>query len=54
MLHIDLSIPPGSTASLELPKNIDEYTIDGKLYQSKKTDLNIIKSGKYKIIYRLN
>ena len=51
MLHIDISIPPGCIALLELPEHVSEYTIDGKKYE--KTASCEIKSGKYKITYKL-
>jgi len=44
---MDLTIPPGCTAWLELPENVGEYTIDG---QTEDTSYEI-KSGKYQITY---
>ena len=48
-LHMELTIPPGCTALLELPENVDEYTVDGKPYG--KTASREIKSGQYKISF---
>jgi len=53
MLVIELTIPPGCTALLELPVNVNEYTIDGKRYPYTKTASKEIQSGKYMITYRL-
>jgi len=53
MLYMDIAIPPGCTALLELPENVGDYTVDGKLYQYAKTASNEIKSGKHKIAYRI-
>ena len=50
-LQMELNIPPGSTALLELPEEVTTYTIDGKSYH--KTASNEIKSGKHKITYPL-
>jgi hypothetical protein len=47
---MELTIPPGCTALLELPDKIKEYTIDGAQYDI--TLNNEIKSGKYKISYK--
>jgi alpha-L-rhamnosidase len=49
VIYMDLTIPPGCTASLELPENISEYTID----EQTKTISNEIKSGQYRIAYRM-
>ena len=48
-LYMELTIPPGCTALLELPENVDEYTVDGKPYG--KTASREIKSGQYKISF---
>ena len=50
MLHIDLTIPPGSTAIPELPANVSTYTVNGIQYT--KTTSNEIPSGKHHIVYR--
>ena len=50
-LHIDLAIPPGCTASLELPETVKEYTVDDKRCARKA--VNEIKSGRYKISYAM-
>ena len=50
-LNMNLTIPPGCTALLELPENVGDYTVDGKKYV--KTALNEISSGKYRIVYNL-
>ena len=53
MLYMNLTIPPGCTALLELPENVREYAMDGKHYRSAKTTSNQIPSGKYQVVYRL-
>ena len=50
MLHLNLVIPTGSTAWLELPGNVRNYTLDGKQYSSSKE----IPGGNYKVVYPLN
>ena len=51
-LHLKLTIPPGSTALLELPTNVKEYALDGKNYTNRKS--NVIPSGKHQVIYKNN
>ena len=53
MLCMNVTIPPGCTALLELPENVSEYTIDGKPFKSIRADSKEIKSGKYNIAYHL-
>ena len=54
ILHIDLTIPPGCRALLELPENVREYKIDGKPYFCNKKRLHEINSGKYQMVCRLS
>ena len=49
-LHMELTIPPGCTALLELPENVDNYTVNGKQYA--KTMSNELSSGCFQIVYR--
>ena len=53
MLYMNLTIPPGCTALLELPETTTEYLMDGKQYFSNKTTSNRVPSGKYRVVYRL-
>ncbi|MDR0795736.1 MAG: glycoside hydrolase family 78 protein, partial [Tannerella sp.] len=50
ILSIDLTIPPGSSAVMELPANVNFYTIDDILFE--KNASNEISSGKHRIVYR--
>jgi len=49
MIHMDLNIPPGSTALLELPENVRQYTIGRKKYRATKE----IPSGKHQVVYAI-
>jgi len=50
MIHLNLIIPPGSTALLQLPDNVHDYTIDDIQYLN--TASNEISNGNYRIVYR--
>lgn len=50
-LEMDLIIPPGCTAVLDLPEGISEYEWDGKSHQ--KASVNEIGSGTHKVSYRI-
>ena len=50
---IDLTVPPGCTAMLELPDNIREYSLDTKTYRSRKTTSNTVPSGNHRVVYQL-
>jgi len=49
-LYMDLTIPPGCTGLLELPENVQNYTMNGKKY---KATSNKVPSGKHSIVYLL-
>ncbi len=51
-LHMELMIPPGCTASLELPDHIRNYKMNGKKYAAKYS--KEIPSGKHQIVYQMN
>ena len=51
--YMNLVIPPGCTALLELPDDVEEYTIDGKLCRNIKSALNELPGGKYIVSYLL-
>jgi len=51
MLHINLTIPPGCTALLELPENVRDYTMNGKQRRNRQTALNKLSGGKHRIAY---
>ena len=53
VIHMNLVIPPGCTALLELPENVRSYTMNGKQYRSAKAASNKITSGKHMIAYQL-
>jgi alpha-L-rhamnosidase len=53
MLHLNLTIPPGCKALLELPENVQDYTIEGKRCMASLTASNEIPGGKYHIVYRV-
>ncbi|MDR0333181.1 MAG: glycoside hydrolase family 78 protein [Dysgonamonadaceae bacterium] len=52
-LHIDLIIPPGSTAMLEFPENVEDYTVNGTKFRVSTDAINPIVSGKHRIVYKL-
>ena len=53
MLNMNITIPPGCTALLELPGNTKNYTLDGKQYRASKAASNEIPSGKHQVAYLL-
>ena len=53
VLQMNLTVPPGCRALLELPENVKDYTMDGKQYRAAKAASDEISSGKYHIVYRL-
>ena len=54
IITIDLTIPPGCTAMLQLPDHVNEYTLDEKRYRSRKTTSNTVSSGNHIVVYQLN
>ena len=53
MFYMNLTIPPGCMALLELPENISDYTVDGKQYRYSKSASNEISSGIHHVVYQL-
>jgi alpha-L-rhamnosidase len=53
-LHLNLTVLPGCTALLELPENVQDYTINGKNIKVKKRQSKEIGSGAHQIVYRIN
>ncbi len=51
-LNMELMIPPGCTALLELPDHIRNYKLNGRKYAVKSS--KEIPSGKHQIIYQMN
>jgi alpha-L-rhamnosidase len=50
LFSMNLTVPPGCTALLEIPENVKDYTLDGKRYRSAS---NEVPSGKHHIVYRM-
>ena len=50
IINMELTVPPGCTALLELPEKVHEYTVNGVQYAKKAT--NEIVSGTYRIAYQ--
>jgi alpha-L-rhamnosidase len=50
MLHMDLTVPPGCTALLELPENVKNYTVNAN---AKSATSREIPSGNHQIAYRM-
>ena len=53
-MHLQLTVPPGSTAVLELPEHTPEYTLNGKRFRYSVRKANVIPSGRFRIVYPLN
>ena len=50
-LYMNITIPPGCMAKLEIPDHVQDYSLNGKRYRAKKE--TIIPSGKYSVNYQL-
>jgi alpha-L-rhamnosidase len=51
MIKMDLNIPVGCTARLTIPEDSNEYTLNGKIFRTKESFLEI-ESGEYSFLFR--